>query len=188
MTERARNWFPHPRSPGLVALQIVLVASGVMLFAGRRVWEAGMVAGAARAAEAFVFFPLNDFFFVSVVCVLLAHSNGGPFERARRPRWVHDALLVQLAWIYVATRRSQAESGLARRGPALRTHAVLVATAGGGSTRGSSRGRSCRLPSTRGSRRSAPLSRSPSGRCSSSAVRTGLPPRSPSRSTASARW
>ena len=44
--------------------------------------------------------------------LLLAHSEGGPFARdavrngahpARRPRWVRDALLLQLGWIYVAT-------------------------------------------------------------------------------------
>ncbi len=103
ITERSRNWFQHARSPGIVALQVTLVASGVMLALGRRVWGSGMIAAGARAAEAFVFFSLNDFFFVSVVCVLLAHSNGGPFERTRHPRWIRDVLLVQFAWIYVAT-------------------------------------------------------------------------------------
>jgi hypothetical protein len=103
MTERSRIWFPHPRSPGLLALQSVLIASGVMLLAGRRVWEFGMIAAAARAIEALTFFPLNDFFFASVVYLLLAHAEGGPFARGKRPKWVRQALVVQLAFIYVAT-------------------------------------------------------------------------------------
>jgi hypothetical protein len=109
MTERARVWFPHDRTPGLVALQALLVVSGAVLATGRYVWASGMVAALARGAEAFVFFPLNDFFFASVVYLLLAHSSGGPFEgdgpgaARRRPKWVRDALIVQLGWIYVAT-------------------------------------------------------------------------------------
>jgi hypothetical protein len=116
MTERSRMWFPHPRSPDLLALQAVLVASGAMLALGRRVWVFGMIAAAARVAEAFAFFPLNDFFFVSVVYLLLAHSEGGPFARrdAGDPggagsrtdvarAWPRDVLIIQLGWIYLAT-------------------------------------------------------------------------------------
>jgi hypothetical protein len=112
MTERARVWFPHDRGAGLLALQLVLIVSGAMLGFGRYVWAAGMIAAAARAAEAFVFFSLNDFFFGSVMYLLLAHSDGGPFAgdaarwppgRARHPKWVRDVLIVQLGWIYVAT-------------------------------------------------------------------------------------
>jgi hypothetical protein len=109
MTERERVWFPHDRLPGLAALQAILVLSGALLAAGRYVWASGMVAALARGAEAFVFFPLNDFFFASVVYLLLAHSDGGPFAGdgvgpARgHPRWVRDALIVQLGWIYVTT-------------------------------------------------------------------------------------
>jgi hypothetical protein len=121
MTERSRMWFPHPRSPDLLALQAVLVACGAMLALGRWVWVFGMIAAAARVAEAFAFFPLNDFFFVSVVYLLLAHSEGGPFAprdagdatsglvggartRAKAARaWPRDALIVQFGWIYLAT-------------------------------------------------------------------------------------
>jgi hypothetical protein len=103
-TERSLDWFPHPRDPGLVVVQVVLVATGAMLVWGRGVWAFGMIAAAARAAEGFLYFPLNDFFLGSVFLVLVAHSRGGPFrEGTRRPRWVHDALLVQLAFIYAAT-------------------------------------------------------------------------------------
>jgi hypothetical protein len=103
MTERERVWFPHARSPWLLAVQAVLIVSGLSLALGWRIWGSGMVAAAARATEAFVFFSLNDFFFGSVVYLLLAHSDGGPFERGRRPKWVRDVLLFQLAWIYFAT-------------------------------------------------------------------------------------
>jgi hypothetical protein len=121
MTERARVWFPHDRNTGLVALQCVLVVSGATLALGRHVWVSGMVAAAARTAQAFTFFALNDFFFASVVYLLLAHSDGGPFAQdtpglagptstgssrrpaPRRPRWVRDVLIAQLGWIYLAT-------------------------------------------------------------------------------------
>jgi len=137
MTERSRNWFPHPREGGLVALQLALVASGGMLVLGRNVWAFGMAAAVARGIEARRFFSLNDFHFASVIYLLLAHSEGGPFVRqansaiaarppdgpiaadsaesfmaarpGRRaagraaPKWVRDVLLVQLAWIYLAT-------------------------------------------------------------------------------------
>lgn len=103
MTERSRVWFPHDREPGLVAVQVVLILSGALLGAGRWVWVSGMVAAIARTYEAFEFFTLNDFFFASVMYLLLAHSQGGPFERGRAPRWVRDALLAQLGSIYLAT-------------------------------------------------------------------------------------
>jgi hypothetical protein len=103
MTERSKIWFPHERSGELAALQALLVVCGVLLTLGRHVYVAGMVAAVTRAREAFEFFPLNDFYFVAVACLLLAHADGGPFERGRRPRWVRDALLVQLAWIYLST-------------------------------------------------------------------------------------
>ena len=109
MTERSRVWFPHDRDPRLVALQVVLVASGILLALGRWVWVSGTVAAVARAIEAFVFFSLNDFFFASVVYLLLAHAEGGPFAgpparpAPTRPRWVRDVLILQLGWIYLAT-------------------------------------------------------------------------------------
>lgn len=110
MTERSRMWFPHARESGLVVLQLILVGCGAMLALGRGVWTFGMAAAAARAIEARVFFPLNDFYFVAVMYLLLAHSDGGPFSACRdeggrplRPKWVHDVLLAELAWIYLAT-------------------------------------------------------------------------------------
>jgi hypothetical protein len=109
-TERSLDWFPHPRDPGLVVVQVVLIATGVMLIWGRGVWAFGMTAAAARAVEGHVYFPLNDFFLGSVFLLLVAHSTGGPFREGgaravdrRRPKWVHDALLAQLAFIYAAT-------------------------------------------------------------------------------------
>jgi hypothetical protein len=85
-----------------------------MLISGRGVWAFGMTAAAARGIEGFVYFPLNDFFLGSIFLLLLAHSTGGPFRedgprrprrthRPHRPKWVRDALLAQLAFIYLAT-------------------------------------------------------------------------------------
>jgi hypothetical protein len=106
-TERSLDWFPHPRDPGLVVVQLVLIATGAMLIWGRGVWAFGMTAAAARAVEGFVYFPLNDFFLGSIFLLLIAHSTGGPFRDddrgGRGPRWVHDVLLAQLAFIYAAT-------------------------------------------------------------------------------------
>jgi len=102
-TERSLSWFPHARDWRLAALQVVLVASGLMLVVGKRIWMFGMAAAAARATEALEMFPLNDFYFCSIVYALIAHSGGGPFAEGRRPKWVHDALLVEFAWVYLAT-------------------------------------------------------------------------------------
>src|SRR5271166_875815 len=52
-TERSLDWYPHPRDPGLVVVQVVLLLAGAMRLAGRAVWIAGMTAATARAAEAF---------------------------------------------------------------------------------------------------------------------------------------
>src|ERR1700677_4745590 len=94
-TERALDWYPHPRDPGLVVVQVVLVATGAMLLWGRGVWALGMTAAAARAVERIFYFPLNDFFLDSVLLFLVAHSTGGPWRdnEQRRPRWVRGAPL-----------------------------------------------------------------------------------------------
>jgi hypothetical protein len=112
MTERSRMWLPHERENHLLGLQLILVGCGAMLVLGRGVWTFGMAAAVARAVEARQYFPLNDFYFVAVMYLLLAHSDGGPFSAGRdeggsdrplRPKWVHDVLLAELAWIYFAT-------------------------------------------------------------------------------------
>lgn len=103
MTERSRIWFPHARDGNLLVLQAALIVSGAMLVLGKGVWVFGMIAAVARTVEALSFFALNDFFFGSIVYLLLAHSDGGPFGRGRRPTWVRDTLLFELGWIYLAT-------------------------------------------------------------------------------------
>jgi hypothetical protein len=103
MTERERIWAPHTREPYLVVLQVVLIGSGAMMLVGKRLWLSALIAAVARVAEACLFFPLNDFFFVSIIDIYLAHSDGGPYRAGARPRWVRDALLVQLGWVYLAT-------------------------------------------------------------------------------------
>ncbi|HXX67100.1 MAG TPA: hypothetical protein VEK07_07960 [Polyangiaceae bacterium] len=113
MTERSRGWFPHPRDGRLVLLQLALVASGTMLVLGKRIWTFGLTAAVARGLEALFFFPLNDFYYGSVMYLLVAHSDGGPCaahgrlqeppDERRAPKWVHDVLLLEMAWIYLAT-------------------------------------------------------------------------------------
>jgi hypothetical protein len=102
-TERSLSWFPHARDPWLVVVQIVLLVCGAMLVAGKRIWLFGVLAAAARTTEALTFFPLNDFYFGSVVYALLAHSEGGPFASGRRPKWVRATLLYEFAWVYLTT-------------------------------------------------------------------------------------
>jgi len=102
-TEHGRNWFPHPREPGLVAIQIALVVCGVQLVRQRRVYAFGLAAAALRLVEGLAFFKLNDFYFYAITMLLLAHGDGGPFEEGKRPVWVRHALLVELGWIYFAT-------------------------------------------------------------------------------------
>ena len=101
-TEHARDWFPHSRDPALLAAQLVLVACGVQLVRDRMPYVFGLLAVAARILES-VIFGLNDFLFYVVVMLLLAHGDGGPFERNKRPVWVRHLLLAQLGWIYLAT-------------------------------------------------------------------------------------
>ena len=47
------------------------------------------------AAFELTVFPFNDFYYYIVVCLLLAIPGN--------PRWRHDVLLLQTAWIYAAT-------------------------------------------------------------------------------------
>jgi hypothetical protein len=102
-TEHARNWFPHPRETGLIAIQLALVVCGVQLLRERRTYAFAMIAAALRLLEGLAFFNLNDFYFYSITMLLLAHGDGGPFEQGKRPLWVRHALLVELGWIYFAT-------------------------------------------------------------------------------------
>src|SRR5258708_2841074 len=102
-TEHARNWFPHARDGRLVAIQLGLVVCGIDLLINRRVYVVAMMAAGLRLIEGLVFFHLNDFYFYSITLLLLAHGDGGPFERGIRPLWVRRALLWELGWIYFAT-------------------------------------------------------------------------------------
>jgi hypothetical protein len=101
-TERSTHWLPEPRDMGLLATQLVLIVCGVELVRNRMPYAFGMLAVAARLLET-RHLLLNDFYFYAVVMLLLAHGDGGPFERGKRPLWVRHALLVELGWIYFAT-------------------------------------------------------------------------------------
>jgi hypothetical protein len=100
--EHARDWMPHPPSFTLAALHVILVVCGVQLVRDRRPFAYGLTAAGARFVETSLY-GLNDFYFYALVMLLMAHGDGGPFERGKRPLWVRHALLAQLGWIYFAT-------------------------------------------------------------------------------------
>ncbi len=102
-TEHSRIWTPHARDPVLMAVQVGLIVAGIQLVRGQRVWAFGMLAAGLRLMEAVGYFSLNDYYMVAVVWVVLAHCEGGPFSSDRRPKWVRDVLIFQIAWIYFAT-------------------------------------------------------------------------------------
>lgn len=102
-TEYEGDWFPHVRNTELLLLQLGLIACGVALVLGRWVYVAGVASAVLRFWQARLF-ALNDFHFFAVMTFLLAHGNGAPFRAGpKRPRWVRDVLLVQLAFVYLAT-------------------------------------------------------------------------------------
>jgi hypothetical protein len=102
-TDLGNDPFSTTRTPGLTAIQIGLVVTGVAVaLGGRLVYPAGMLYAALRAEELFHYYDLNDYAFGAVTMLLLAHAEGGPLSRGR-PSWVRDALRVELAWVYFAT-------------------------------------------------------------------------------------
>jgi Vitamin K-dependent gamma-carboxylase len=80
----------------------VLIACGVQLVRDRRPFAYGLLAVSARFVETYQY-GLNDFYYYMVMMLLMAHGDGGPFEKGKRPLWVRHALLAQLAWVYFAT-------------------------------------------------------------------------------------
>lgn len=100
--EHARNWMPHPRSLALALTHLLLVACGIQLVRDRRPFAFGLIAVGARFVETY-FYGLNDFFYYMLMMLLMAHGDGGLFEKGKKPLWVRDALLAQLGWVYFAT-------------------------------------------------------------------------------------
>jgi hypothetical protein len=100
--EHSRDWMPHPTNLALAATHTVLIACGVQLVLDHRPFVFGAIATGARLVETH-FYGLNDFFYYAILMLLMAHGEGGPFERGKKPLWVRHALLAQLAWVYFAT-------------------------------------------------------------------------------------
>jgi hypothetical protein len=100
--EHAWNWMPHPASFMLVATHLVLIVCGIQLVRDRQPFAFGLIAAGARLAETYQY-SLNDFYYYALMMLLLAHGDGGPFEKGRKPLWVRHALLAQLGWVYFAT-------------------------------------------------------------------------------------
>jgi len=92
---------PHPLW-GLALLQCGLIAAELGLLIGRRARAFAFAAFVLRAAEACLYFHLNDFYYFSVVALILSQAR---LERApaRELAWPRDVLLAQTAWIYFAT-------------------------------------------------------------------------------------
>jgi hypothetical protein len=95
------------RPRGFVALQVALVASEVGLLAGVRTPWFAAAACVLRSVIALRFTAENDFLYFIVTAFLLsaADADGPPLgkPKARVRRWPEDALLYELAWIYVST-------------------------------------------------------------------------------------
>lgn len=100
--EHARNWMPHPTSATLFATHAVLVLCGIQLVRDRLPFALGLTAAAARLVETSQY-GLNDFYYYGLMMLLMAHGDGGPWEKGKRPLWVRHALLAQLGWMYLAT-------------------------------------------------------------------------------------
>jgi hypothetical protein len=95
------------RPRGYVALEVALIVSEVGLLSGIGARFFAAAACALRAVFAWRFSAENDFLYFIVASFLLsaARSDGPPFgkRRDRVRSWPEEALLHQLAWIYVAT-------------------------------------------------------------------------------------
>lgn len=100
--EHARDWMPHSASVTLVATHLVLIACGIQLVRDRQPFVWGLIAVGARFVETYEY-GLNDFYYYVLMMLLLAHGDGGPFEKGKKPLWVRHALLAQLGWVYFAT-------------------------------------------------------------------------------------
>jgi hypothetical protein len=92
---------------GLVALQLGLVVSETGLLFGVRARRCALAAAVLRAAEAYYYFRLNDFYYFAVVALILSQCRleRGSQDGGAAPElaWPRDVLLAQTAWIYFAT-------------------------------------------------------------------------------------
>lgn len=87
---------------GLTALQLGLIAAEIGLLSGRRARSCALAACVLRAVEAYFYLRLNDFYYFSVVALILSQCRLDR-DGAREPAWARDVLLLQAAWMYFAT-------------------------------------------------------------------------------------
>jgi hypothetical protein len=83
------------RPPLLTFCQLGLIGVQLGMALGRPTAPLFAVMAALLRAFELTIFPFNDFYYYIVISLLLAVPGN--------PRWRHDVLLVQTAWIYAAT-------------------------------------------------------------------------------------
>jgi hypothetical protein len=92
---------------GLVLLQLGLIGTELGLLLGRRARLCAFAAFALRAAEAYFYFRLNDFYYFAVVALILSQCRLEEVGLGRpvgpELAWPRDLLLAQAAWMYFAT-------------------------------------------------------------------------------------
>lgn len=100
---RAYLWSEQDRIRvhALTAVQIASIACGVALVSGIRP-RAAALAGAGLRALAASIFLVNDLVYAAITLLLLAHAETDRGV-ARAPVWPRTVLLIQTAWIYLAT-------------------------------------------------------------------------------------
>jgi hypothetical protein len=101
-------WSGAPRLLQLEAIQLALIAAEAGLLVGWRARRCAFAAFVLRAYEAYFFFRLNDFYYFSVVALILSQCRlesdpARPGAPAPEPAWPRDVLLAQAAWMYFAT-------------------------------------------------------------------------------------
>jgi hypothetical protein len=103
-TARCGNLFAPTSTPvpELASLQAALIAAELLLLWGRFARPLLVLVALLRAAEAYWFLRLNDFYYFSVTALLLALCDCERGDLAAH-RWSRDVLRWQTGWIYLAT-------------------------------------------------------------------------------------
>ena len=100
---------------GLQLLQLGLIGTQLLWLRGRFVIPAGIAAIALRSAEQVMYFGLNDFLYYIITAAWLTFAAAYEFtpsaatqvadggQSPRLPEWLHDGLVIQTGFIYVAS-------------------------------------------------------------------------------------
>ena len=111
-TAHISDWLSSTPPPGLLVLQLGLIACELSLVTGkprRGVPAAALFAALLRGIEWRTYLELNDFAYYVVTALILGHvrAEGGllelPTKASQTPRWPRDVLVFAAAWIYFAT-------------------------------------------------------------------------------------